>query len=700
MTEESKVFTYYYAKNTTVIVKHLEKGTNNVLADEETIEGYEGKKYTTNKAKIENYTFVESTENTNGEMTAETITVIYYYAQNTSARVQYIDKITGEVLDEETATGVVGNLFETESKDFENYVLVDEPKQKTVPMEKEEIILKYYYVHVSSGVIEKHIDNITGDILYNTTYEGNEGDEYTTKEKSFEGYDLVEEKYPENSTGKMTIEPIEVKYYYKKIAKVTTKYVDIITGKEIEKTETISGYEEDPYSTSEKEIENYVIVKEKYPENAKGKMQVIVNEDGTFDNEIIVTYYYVHTSAGVIEKHIDEITGEILYNTTYEGNEGDTYTTKEKSFEGYDLVEEKYPENSTGNMTIDLIEVDYYYIRNAKINVEYIDQITGETLDKETIEGHEGDNYTTEEKKYDGYDLVEVPENNMGIMDPDNEETVKYYYIRKAKVIVQYLEEGTNEVLEKQETIEGHQNDVYSTKEKEIKYYKLIEEKYPENARGKMKVIVNEDGTIDNTIEVIYYYEKLTFNMKVDKWIEKVTVNGETKSGNDIENNNIVKLEIYRKDINNTQIKVVYKIRITNTEELEGYVGKVVDKIPDGLIFNAEDNEKYWVSDENTITADLSNEVIKPGEYKELEVVLTWDKDIEDLTVKTNKAEIQKVTNEAEYEETTTEDNTAETKLLITISTGENREKVIITIELLSTALILIGTAIVILRKK
>jgi hypothetical protein len=188
--------------------------------------------------------------------------------------------------------------------------------------------------------------------------------------------------------------------------------------------------------------------------------------------------------------------------------------------------------------------------------------------------------------------------------------------------------------------------------------------------------------------------------MKVDKWIEKVTVNGETKSGNDIENNNIVKLEIYRKDINNTQIKVVYKIRITNTEELEGYVGKVVDKIPDGLIFNAEDNEKYWVSDENTITADLSNEVIKPGEYKELEIVLTWDKDIEDLTVKTNKAEIQKVTNEAEYEETTTEDNTAETKLLITISTGENREKVIITIELLSTALILIGTAIVILRKK
>ena len=34
-------------------------------------------------------------------------------------------------------------------------------------MTKEEQVLKYYYIHVSGGVIEKHIDMISGEILSN-----------------------------------------------------------------------------------------------------------------------------------------------------------------------------------------------------------------------------------------------------------------------------------------------------------------------------------------------------------------------------------------------------------------------------------------------------------------------------------------------------------------------------------------------------
>ena len=58
----------------------------------------------------------------------------------------------------------------TESKDFENYVLVEEPAEKTVKMTKEEQVLKYYYSHVSGGVIEKHIDAISGQILANAVH--------------------------------------------------------------------------------------------------------------------------------------------------------------------------------------------------------------------------------------------------------------------------------------------------------------------------------------------------------------------------------------------------------------------------------------------------------------------------------------------------------------------------------------------------
>ena len=57
-------------------------------------------------------------------------------------------------------------------------------------------------------------------------HEGCEGDDYITKEKSFEGYDLVEEKYPENSKGKMVIGKIEVNYYYSKQTSIVVKYID------------------------------------------------------------------------------------------------------------------------------------------------------------------------------------------------------------------------------------------------------------------------------------------------------------------------------------------------------------------------------------------------------------------------------------------------------------------------------------------
>ena len=63
-------------------------------------------------------------------------------------------------------------------------------------MTREEIVLRYYYSYISGGVIEKHIDEITGEVLDEEVYEGKEGDPYSTKEKEFRGYDLVEEKYP------------------------------------------------------------------------------------------------------------------------------------------------------------------------------------------------------------------------------------------------------------------------------------------------------------------------------------------------------------------------------------------------------------------------------------------------------------------------------------------------------------------------
>ena len=234
MTEDVIEVTYYYrVKDAILNIRYLEKGTEKVLADPEQQTGKVDEQYITTEKPIEGYTLVEDSGNTTGLLTVEPITVTFYYLYNTKATVQYIDKNTGEILDERTEEGLEGDEFVTESQSFNNYILVEEPEEKTVNMTKEEIVLKYYYVHVSAGVIEKHIDKISGEILYNDIHEGNEGDPYDIKSKEndegFEKYDLVEDELPENSTGEMTKEVIEVTYYYIYKTKVTAKYIDKAT---------------------------------------------------------------------------------------------------------------------------------------------------------------------------------------------------------------------------------------------------------------------------------------------------------------------------------------------------------------------------------------------------------------------------------------------------------------------------------------
>ena len=103
MREEPITVIYYYAKNTKVISKYLEQGTNKVLTEkpEYVEEGYEGKDYKTEQKEIEGYTFVLVDGETEGKMTKEPITVTYYYAKNTKVIRKYIEQGTNKVLTEE-----------------------------------------------------------------------------------------------------------------------------------------------------------------------------------------------------------------------------------------------------------------------------------------------------------------------------------------------------------------------------------------------------------------------------------------------------------------------------------------------------------------------------------------------------------------------------------------------------------------------
>ena len=655
MTETTiEVIYYYRVKDAVVHVRYLEKGTNKVLADPDRLDGKVDEDYQTMPKEIDGYQLVEHTGNEKGKFEVEPLTITYYYLYKTKATVQYIDKITGEILEQSTTEGLEGDNFVTESKDFENYVLVEEPPEKTVKMTKEEQVLKYYYIHISGGVIEKHIDIISNEILANVAYEGNEGDEYDIPSRTFDGYDLVEDKLPENAKGTMKVEPVEVIYYYIYRSKVTSEYIDKNTGEKLTEDVTQNGHEGDDYTTDRKTFDDYKLVE--VPSNADGSMT---------KDDITVTYYYVHTSGGVIVNHIDIKTGkQLLDETKEEGYEGDPYETHEENIPEYDLVKEKYPENATGKMTIEPTRVTYYYIKKTEVNVKYVDKETGEEIDEPTnIPGHEGDDYNTEPKDVPGYDLIEEPENKDGTMTADPIDVI-YYYKRPAKVIVNYYDIDTKEKLADEIEITGHQNDEYTTEQKDIKYYEIA--KVPENKEGKMVVTVTKDENgkeiVDDTTYVNYYYRKLIFNLRVDKTIVSVIVNGQETGIN----GTLGKVEVHRKNISTANVKVVYKIKVTNDSELTGKAN-VVENIPSGMTMLSENNPDWTIKE---TTASLETDEIKPGESREYQVVLGWQNGDNNVGTKTNMVSIT-TENEADFDEQFETDNVSKADLIVAVGTGE-----------------------------
>ena len=306
------------------------------------------------------------------------------------------------------------------------------------------------------------------------------------------------------------------------------------------------------------------------PTNAEGVMVITRDEEGNVTNdEIVVKYYYVSASEGVAVKYIDIIKDTLLDSYLIEGHVGDDYETVEREFEGYDIVKVDkdgynwYPSNTKGKLTIGLIEVDYFYVRRASVRVMYLNENNERIAKDEVIEGHEGDNYSTDSKDISGYELLKdkdgndiLPDNYQGKMktsvvdgEVDIETLVIYRYQEEGKekpepkpepenntinntinntvdntinnntiepdpvkidatVRVQYIDKSSNKKLTTDTIIEGYVGDKYNVKAKEFDGYELID--VPENASGTMKINIVDEKETTETLVKLYYAKKAT----------------------------------------------------------------------------------------------------------------------------------------------------------------------------------------------
>ena len=293
----------------------------------------------------------------------------------------------------------------------------------------------------------------------------------------------------------MTEGLIEVRYYYVPTTKLIVRYIDITTGEEIVKqvdgkqvSTTIekAGKYNEEYTTKLESFDNYLpITNEMYytryfndnpnvleelnistveeyltknnidadanyiPENANGKLGVIINPDGTYSSQTIVTYYY-SVEREVIVRYYDQNTGEEISQEVVKiGIDGQIYDLKdtEKEIEGYTLVAEP---TSVGGIYQEENETrKYYFAKNTQIVVKYVDKETGEELvTKETVKGYIGKEYTTEEKEITGYKYVSSTDNTTGAMTEDTLEVIYYYNKQKySTYTINYLDADTRKPI-------------------------------------------------------------------------------------------------------------------------------------------------------------------------------------------------------------------------------------------------------------
>ena len=190
----------------------------------------------------------------------------------------------------------------------------------------------------------------------------------------------------------------------------------------------------------------------------------------------------------------------------------------------------------------------------------------------------------------------------------------------------------------------------------------------------------------DDDYEVVVVKE---FDLALRKWVTQAIVidsKGQTvtETGHQPYDDpeQVVKVELHRKKLNEVTVKFRYSIRVINEGDIAGYAKEVTDYIPEGLKFVQEDN-KGWTDEGNNVisTTLLEDTLLQPGEYADVEVLLTWINNENNMGVMVNTAEISKDYNEYGVPDRDSipdnkkpgEDDIDDAPVMLSISTGQMR---------------------------
>lgn len=214
---------------------------------------------------------------------------------------------------------------------------------------------------------------------------------------------------------------------------------------------------------------------------------------------------------------------------------------------------------------------------------------------------------------------------------------------------------------------------------------------------GITDILSVTNGNIRDIDIGLYNAEK--FDLRLDKYINKITLTTPTIGTNtyNYDNEDLAKIEVLGQNLGKSDVAIEYKIVVTNEGAVPGYVRKIVDYLPEGVKFNTELNEDWFLSDNGNIyNTSLENTKIEPGESKEVTLIVSHN--ISKVEILNNSAEIYEAYNEQGLNDidstpgnkVETEDDMSKADVVLSLVTG-GTTIMIITLVLGVTVLLAFG---------
>jgi LPXTG-motif cell wall-anchored protein len=284
--------------------------------------------------------------------------------------------------------------------------------------------------------------------------------------------------------------------------------------------------------------------------NLPGKVELIgqsTNLDQMIENYIIVSqdeeapFYYEENKDKVININLrnpqytihftDELGNKIRESEKIFTKVGELFDYIAPIIEGYsvkvnDTISEMYLKEDKEFTIIYQKLADP--VEEGKVIVKYEDSLGNTISESTTLTGKVGESYQTTEKEIEGYNLIDVIGESVGVYSQSDQEVIYIYKktevpAEEGKIIIKY-EDNSGNAISESTTLTGKIGESYKIKQKEISGYKLI------TVKGEPEGVYSQSPK-----EIIFIYQKIT-----EKNTEKKNV--KSKKNTPDEQNNSQKL--------------------------------------------------------------------------------------------------------------------------------------------------------------